>query len=94
MAITFSLPHWVNPKNPDDVLFIANRIAAIRHGDQHLKTPPTTDGSMVNINPGTNDHWIVPPKTGPNDSDEWTMTARYDDDNTLSAIVALLKKFI
>ncbi len=94
--IDFTLPQvWLDPKNKEHVLLVANRIAAIRYGDEHLKSPPgIAANGRVLIFPHTNNHWLFPPTMDIGQpKGHWRLAARYDSDEELEMILNILKRF-
>lgn len=96
MNVDFELPQkWLDPKNKDYVMHVANRIAAIRYGDEHRRTPPEMqlDGSVHF--PLTNDHWLYPPtKDIGQPKNYWRLTGRYDNEEALGLIVKALQLWL
>ena len=93
----FTLPQrWIDVNNKEHVLLVANRIAAIRYGDGHHKSPPeiAADGT-VHIFPSTNDHWLFPPnKDIGQPKGHWRLVARYDSSEDLEMVINALKHFL
>lgn len=95
--IDFVLPQkWLDPRKQEHLLLVANRIAAIRYGDVHQQFPAEmTDDGKMRICPHTNDHWLIPPTTNIGQPKRhWRLVGRYDSDEDLQMIVALLKRFL
>ena len=95
MNIDFELPQkWINPKNEEHVLLVANRISAIRYGDEHRRVPVEIRDGKVYFQL-TNDHWLLPPtKDVGQPKNHWRLTARYDDMEKLRLIVKVLQLWL
>jgi hypothetical protein len=93
MSFDFELPQkWINPKNRQHILLVANTFALIRYGQHPDKEVVTVqkDG-RVNF-PITNDHWLFPPQVDMGQKkNHWRLTARYDSEEKLKELVEKLK---
>lgn len=82
----------ISPSKKEDVLVVANRIAAIRYGDMHQNSPVEINkDDTVHIHPKTNNHWLYPP--GPKalqPKGYWRLKGRYDTNEELELIVKAL----
>lgn len=96
MADFILLQKWLNPTNEDHILLVANRIAAIRYGDEHGNSPPVVESDgAVHIHPSTNDHWLYPPRRSVGQpKGYWRLIGRYDSPEDLEKIVDVLKRFL
>lgn len=93
--VHFTLPQkWIDPKNPEHILFVANRIQAIRYGYTQRECPPQIqkDGSVHF--PLTNDYWLLPCGSKHGEKECWHLVSRYSNEEELNLIVKALQLFI
>lgn len=88
------LPHF-NPKKCLDVMYLANRVAAIRLGTSHLDFPPTyhVNVGIVDTHPKTKDLWLILPGKKGTPKDKWRLVSRSGDEESVKLIVKCLVLF-
>lgn len=97
-TLNFALPEnlaRLDHNKKEDIMFLANRIAAICIGDAHRDSPPEMrkDGS-VSIYPDGNDFSLYPPgHLHDQPEGTWRLSARYVDKEALGVIVPTLFHF-
>lgn len=96
MYIDFILPQrWIDPKNTEHVLVVANRISAMRYGYVGDRAPLVVfEDGKVSF-PLTNDHWLIPPTRDVGQpKGYWRLVGRYDDQEALQLIVRALQLWL
>lgn len=95
MNVDFELPQrWLNPKNKDHVLLVAQKFQELRYGaGPHREVPWIRKDGSVEF-PITNDFWLFPPGTNfDSPKNHWTLAMRYDGRQKIAPYIKSLQNW-